>query len=246
MTDLARDRRDEGSGTGATGADQVGDAADRASADGLSPDAGAGATGADPAESADTALAGSEGLDPPVREIVGALEQVTRDVRHLVAPLCDAQLNWRPSDERWSIAECVAHLVASGNVYVGPIARAIERGMARQVYGGADFTPTRIGRWFIAEMEPPPRRRLPTLRRLVPRGLWHRDQLLADFEAMQRSLIHRAIAANGLDLGRIRMRSPLVPVVRLPLGTWFAFLAAHERRHLWQARQVREEEGFPR
>ncbi len=29
------------------------------------------------------------------------------------------------------------------------------------------------------------------------------------------------------------------------LGQWFAFLAAHERRHLWQAWQVRRHPEFP-
>jgi hypothetical protein len=29
------------------------------------------------------------------------------------------------------------------------------------------------------------------------------------------------------------------------LGPCFAFLAAHERRHLWQAWQVRKDPGFP-
>jgi hypothetical protein len=27
-------------------------------------------------------------------------------------------------------------------------------------------------------------------------------------------------------------------------GGYFAFLAAHDRRHLWQARQVRQASGF--
>jgi hypothetical protein len=34
-------------------------------------------------------------------------------------------------------------------------------------------------------------------------------------------------------------------MVRLPLGAYFHFILAHDRRHLWQARQVRNAAGFP-
>jgi hypothetical protein len=62
---------------------------------------------------------------------------------------------------------------------------------------------------------------------------------------MHAGLIDRVRRSSGLDLGRIKFRSPLIPLLRLSLGTWFQFLLAHERRHLWQARQVRQELRFP-
>jgi hypothetical protein len=33
--------------------------------------------------------------------------------------------------------------------------------------------------------------------------------------------------------------------LRLPLGAYFAFVIAHDRRHLWQARRVRDAAEFP-
>lgn len=33
--------------------------------------------------------------------------------------------------------------------------------------------------------------------------------------------------------------------VRLPLGAYFAFILAHNRRHLWQGREVRSSPDFP-
>jgi hypothetical protein len=32
----------------------------------------------------------------------------------------------------------------------------------------------------------------------------------------------------------------------MPLGSGFAAMLAHQRRHLWQARQVIQASGFPR
>jgi hypothetical protein len=39
-------------------------------------------------------------------------------------------------------------------------------------------------------------------------------------------------------LGRVKVRSPAMKLLRFPLGGLFAIMAAHERRHLWQAQQV--------
>jgi hypothetical protein len=51
--------------------------------------------------------------------------------------------------------------------------------------------------------------------------------------------------ADGLDLKRAVVTSPASRFFRMSLGAYLAFLAAHDRRHLWQARQVREAEAFP-
>lgn len=183
--------------------------------------------------------------DPALDEYVRGFETVGRDVTALMRGLTDAQLNWRPSDGRWSIAECIAHLTATGNVYFDPLDRAIERGQARAMFGGREFQPNGIGRWLIAQMEPPPKRKFPAMKRIVPHTVESGKELAAGFDTMHRGLIDRVRRATGLDLSRVKLRSPLVPLIRLPLGTWLAFLVAHERRHLWQARQVRQELRFP-
>ena len=183
--------------------------------------------------------------DPALDEFVKGFETVGRDVAALIDGLSDAQLNWRPSEGRWSIAECIAHLTLSGKLYFEPLDRAIQRGVDRAIFGGREFYPTRIGRWLIAEMEPPPRRRTKTFRKIIPQRVESGARLAGEFEAMHAGLIDRVRRSTSLDLSRVKLRSPLIPLLRLSLGTWFAFILAHERRHLWQARQVRQELRFP-
>jgi hypothetical protein len=54
----------------------------------------------------------------------------------------------------------------------------------------------------------------------------------------------RLQAADGLDLSRPRVSAPTATMLRLNLFELFLFLAAHERRHLKQARDVREDPLF--
>jgi len=67
---------------------------------------------------------------------------------------------------------------------------------------------------------------------------------LLQFLRVRDQLAERVRQADGLDLKRARVTSPVTRLLRMPLGAYFAFILAHERRHLWQARQVRNARGF--
>jgi hypothetical protein len=44
--------------------------------------------------------------------------------------------------------------------------------------------------------------------------------------------------AQQLDLNRIRFKNPFIGVLRFTVGSGLLIIGAHNRRHLWQARQV--------
>jgi hypothetical protein len=61
----------------------------------------------------------------------------------------------------------------------------------------------------------------------------------------QEEYLRLARRAGRVDLARVKLESPASARVKLSLGETFALLAAHERRHLWQARQVKDHPSFP-
>ncbi len=63
--------------------------------------------------------------------------------------------------------------------------------------------------------------------------------VLGEFMDWQDRLDERLRLADGRDLRRARARSPALPLFVWSLGSLFAITLAHERRHLWQARQIR-------
>lgn len=166
-------------------------------------------------------------------------------VEELAGALSDRQFNWRPSAGRWSVAQCIEHLNATARAYQPVLDEAISDAMRRGLYGTGPFRYTVIGRLFARAMEPPPRRRYRAPQAFLPPSLRDRDQSVAAFKAYQVQYIDRLHQANGLDLGRVRVRSPATAWLRVPLGSAFLAILAHERRHLWQARQVIESSGFP-
>ncbi len=70
-------------------------------------------------------------------------------------------------------------------------------------------------------------------------GTYRGADVLREFAAVREQLAERVRQADGLDMAHVKTISPVSRLLRLPLGAYFDFIIAHDRRHLWQARQVR-------
>jgi hypothetical protein len=184
--------------------------------------------------------ANAGGLLAPARQF----EDTKKEASDLAGTLTEQQFNWRPAPEKWSIGQCLAHLATSDHA-LPAIDRTIANARTRGWLAPGPFRYGWFARWMIGSMEPPPKRRMRTFPIFTPgAAVLSRDEVLRTLAASRDRLLERIQAAAGLDLKRAIVVSPVTRLFRLPLGGYFAFLAAHDRRHLWQARQVREASGF--
>ena len=184
-------------------------------------------------------------LTPEIEDFKRQFEQLSSDADRLVKPLTDAQFNWRPAPNAWSIAQCIDHLNVIARLYLPMLDEGIADAIRRGLYKPGPFTYRRFYRWIARSQEPPYRIRTKAPRSFQPPPSRPRQEVMAAFRAYQVQYIDRLRQGNGLDLTRARVRSPILRWLKLPLGTALAFTTAHERRHLWQARQITGAPGFP-
>jgi hypothetical protein len=181
-------------------------------------------------------------------ELEGYLEEIRyirQDVAAIVANLGDGPFTWRPAPDRWSIGECFEHLNLTAAAFIPAIDAAIEDARVRNLRSEGPFVYPLFERLFVASNEPPPRRRFRAFKAYRPPARLSPDTVMNAFDGWQDRFVERIKRANGLDLRRARRRSPILPIMKWSLGTMFALALAHERRHIWQARQVRNERQFP-
>lgn len=185
--------------------------------------------------------------DPAIEDYTRQFDAVTEDAAKLVEGLSLEQFNWRPEPGRWSVGDCMNHLNTVGNFYIPLLGEAIARGRTSGVTGSSPFRHGWLGNWFVGTMEPPVRMKVRAPRMMQVVATVH-DQATETGEFMrQQDEFRRLIAgADGLDLGKIRIPSVVTRMLRLSLGQWFWFVAAHERRHLWQAWNVRNYDAYPK
>jgi hypothetical protein len=187
----------------------------------------------------------SAALPPDLQDVFEQLEAADRDAHALVSDLDDARANWQPDDGRaWSVAQCLDHLARATSEYLVPMEQALARARGRGALRRGPTEPGRLAGWFIRLLEPPVGRRFRAPHSIVPASALPAKEALARFLAAQKAA-RRLLAANAdLDLS-IRFANPYVTGLRFRTGAGFQIIAAHDRRHLWQARRVRSASGFP-
>ena len=180
-----------------------------------------------------------------LRDYCEQIESIKEDAQEISAPLTDPQFNWRPAAGKWSISECLAHLNAVNGIDLPELRAEIVRARQNGVTGSGPFRYGFLSRKFIAYMEPPPKLRVPAPKQYRPQPNLSKDKVVPEFLSIHDILIQLIRDANGLDLARVKVPSPMSKAIKFSLGQRFALLTAHDRRHLWQAWQVRKNPGFP-
>lgn len=192
------------------------------------------------------AVPGPLALAPAIDELRVQFERLATEGHALAAGLSDEQFAWRPAPEAWSVGECLDHLNVTARMYLPVMDEGIAEAIRRGLYAGGPYTYNWIGRLCVYLTAPPARVRVKTPRQFLPAPRRPRHDVLAAFRAYQVQYIDRLRQANGLDLARARVCSPVARWLRIPLGSGFAMMVAHERRHVAQAQRVIEAPSFPR
>ncbi|HEV2708450.1 MAG TPA: DinB family protein [Pyrinomonadaceae bacterium] len=193
-----------------------------------------------------TAPAAAAPLVADLQEMERQFEALKREARELLEGIDDAQFNWRPEPGRWSMAECIAHLNVTGQSFLPALDRRIREAHAEGRRGAPPFRYTLFGKLVVRSMEPPARFKFKAPKLFVPQPEHPRAAAESAFMTLQDQLIARLRAADGLDLGRVKVVSPASRLLKISLGQVFQLTAAHERRHLYQARQLKSHTAFPR
>ena len=164
----------------------------------------------------------------------------------IAAGCTDEQFHWRPREgQSWSIGECLDHLATINVVYGDAIRRGIQDARARGWRRRGPAVPGFFGALFVKSLEPPVTRRLRAPANTRPGTSRSRDATLAAYHAAHEHLRAMVADAAEIDANRACFVNPFIRVLRVRVSTGLSVIAAHDRRHLWQAEQVRQAPGYP-
>src|SRR5690349_22524278 len=89
-----------------------------------------------------------------VETVIVQAQRNTEEARSVVDGLNDAQLNWKPAPDKWSIAQCLEHLTAASRGFNPYFAEALARGRQRfAAESPPNYEPSFMGRWLIKHVE---------------------------------------------------------------------------------------------
>lgn len=178
-------------------------------------------------------------LPSELTALVAAIDRCESDAERLVADLDDEGVNWRPPSGGWSVAQCLTHLTLMNDYYLRGWDEAVKEAAAAQQGPFAGLKPTLPGRLFVWAMEPPYRMKGTANKPTAPPPRISRAGLVEAYRAGHEGYRHLVRASAAVDVNRIVRPNTFIPSVKMRLATVLLIIPAHDRRHLWQAANVR-------
>ena len=176
--------------------------------------------------------------------VINAANNVASNTRSTFGHLTPSQLNWKPSPERWSIAQCFDHLIAVNKAYF-PVIDNVLAGKKRTLWESMPVLPGLMGKMVIKAVEPTSTRKFKARKNFEAAQSNISGSIVTDFVDHQAEVVDKMKATQHLDLEKIIITSPVAAVMTYSLIDAYRIIVVHEQRHFQQAKRVTEETGFP-
>lgn len=184
-------------------------------------------------------------LTATLDSVSAALDATEADARELVKGLSAEQANWKPQPGAWSICECLDHLGTTNIVYAGVLQKAVATSPDQYKQPTGLIAPGMLSRWFLESMDAPARRKFKAPAKIVPKQNGNPTELLQAFLESHELVREVVESARSVNVNRLRFKNPFIGAIRFTVGTGLMIINAHDRRHLWQAEQVKKAAGYP-
>ena len=189
--------------------------------------------------------AGVSRANKEIDGLVAELERVGREAREVFGGLSAAQLNWKPSEQQWSVGQCFDHLIVTNSTFFPVMERVaagtFESGLWARVSPLSGF----FGRYILGALDPSKGKKIKAPRAFLPASSDVDAGVIGRFVENLAEVSARMRATEGADLGRTVVTSPAMALVTYSLRDVYRIFVAHARGHFEQARRVTEAEGFP-
>lgn len=179
-----------------------------------------------------------------VQSIMGELKRISGDVRDNFGSLSPEQINWRPSQDSWSVGQCLDHLIKSNESFYGEFDK-LATGTRKNSFW-EKFSPlSSFAGSFLVKSLKADTKRVKTIPSMTPPSdidagvvetfIRHQDELAAKINAIA-----------GADWEKTVVTSPFFGLMTYKLEDGLQAVVEHEKRHVRQAKRVLETDGFPR
>ena len=174
-------------------------------------------------------------VDSLIREL---LQDSFARAQKLFGERAPQQLLCRPSENSWSAAECLEHLNLSNRAYIARLEPILAELRSQNVVAVRPFRMNWSAALLKYWLEPPSRLRLPTSAAFQPLQVQDPVASLHNFCALNLQLVGLLESSRGLALDQAILVSPFTKSMKYSAYSAFALIAAHNRRHLWQAERA--------
>jgi hypothetical protein len=185
-------------------------------------------------------------LNGRITKITDDLSQIADEARSAFGSLSAAQLNWKPDDQGWSVAQCLDHLITLHSQYLLVFDR-LASGEARPTFWEkASPLSGYFGRFLIKSLDPANLKKMKAPGKAQPSESEISGDIVERFCDHQNQIVeYLQNIPDDVDPVKTIITSPLLGIVTYSLDDCYTILVVHCQRHIGQAQRVTENEKFP-
>lgn len=146
--------------------------------------------------------------------------------------LSETELNYRESNDRWNILECIEHLNLYGDFYIPAIKKSIDSNTNTP---SNIFKSGILGNYFVKSMAP--KNQLNKMKTFADKNPINKSlniSVIDRFTQQQKEYLELIDKSKSVDLNKVKTNVSISKIIRLKLGDTFRFIMAHNDRHLAQ------------
>jgi len=180
-------------------------------------------------------------MDARIIETTSALKHVANDARSTFGSLSTSQLNWKPAEKSWSVAQCFDHLITTHSLYFPVFARLATGNASASFWEKTSPLSGFFGRFLIKGLDPKNLKKMKTTSKAQPSSSEIGGDIIERFCAHQDEIIESLRKLpESIDAKKTIITSPLLGIVTYSLDDTFTILVVHCQRHFDQAKRVME------
>ena len=178
-------------------------------------------------------------------EVLTGLDAAASDTQTAFGSLNARQVNWRPDAAKWSVAQCLEHLLAANRLMLAAAQRALDDSQPRTIWQRLPGLPGLFGRMLIRSQAPQATRKYTASPLAQPAASDIAPDVVDRFVAQNREIVAWLRGLDERRAARVVMTSPFVGFIVYSVLDGARLVLAHDHRHIEQARRVTQSPGFP-
>ena len=178
-------------------------------------------------------------------EVKAGLEDLGRQAQARFGALDTHQLNWRPDAARWSVAQCIEHLLTANRLMLRAAEDALDVARPRTFWQRAPLLPGFFGRALIRSQAPTSTRKYTASAKARPASSDVPADIVPRFVDQHRQAAEWVQRLDEPVAARTIMVSPFISVITYSVLDGCRLVVAHDWRHVEQATRVTSSPGFP-
>ena len=168
------------------------------------------------------------------------LELLNKEINEEFSTLDKNILNWKPSSKKWSIGQCLEHLILTTQSYQATFNSILSTSYSPSLWARISPFTNYLGVQMIRTQGPERRRSYHTLKVFEPAS-----------SSLEKDIMHKLITQNSqlretfeklINLGFVELviTSPASSIITYKIKHTIALIVRHQQRHVAQAKEVKD------